>query len=134
MHPIPGRRAQLAAVRPDLRFVELRGNINTRLSKVPDGGAIVMAVAALQILQLTELIAQHLSLAEFVPAPGQGCVAVECRSDDVRTVELLAAVDHHATRQSVELERAFLALGATTTVPLATPPSPASVLSTAVAS
>ena len=114
------RRAQLAAVRPDLRFVELRGNINTRLSKVPDGGAIVMAVAALQILQLTELIAQHLSLAEFVPAPGQGCVAVECRSDDVRTVELLAAVDHHATRRSVELERAFLArLGTGCSLPVA---------------
>ncbi len=77
------RRAQLAQVRPDLRFVELRGNIDTRLSKIPDGGAIVMAVAALQILDLTDRIAQTLPLDDFVPAVGQGCVAVECRSDDV---------------------------------------------------
>ena len=114
------RRAQLTAVRPDLRFVELRGNINTRLTKVPEGGAIVMAVAALQILQLTERIAQHLSLSEFVPAPGQGCVAIECRSEDTTTAGLLAAVDHAATRWSVELERAFLArLGSGCSLPVA---------------
>ena len=76
------RRAQLAQVRPDLTFVELRGNIDTRLSKIPDGGAIVMAVAALQILGLTDRIAEHLSIDDFVPAVGQGCVAVECRVGD----------------------------------------------------
>ena len=70
------------AVRPDLQFVELRGNIHTRLSKLPDGGALVMAVAALQILELTDRIAEALPVDTFVPAPGQGCVAVECRADD----------------------------------------------------
>ena len=54
------RRAQLARIRPDLQFVELRGNIDTRLSKVPDGGAIVMAVAALEILGMTDRIAERL--------------------------------------------------------------------------
>jgi hypothetical protein len=78
------RRAQLARVRPDLRFVELRGNIPTRLTKVPDDGALVMAVAAMEILGLTDRIAQVLDTAQFVPQVGQGCVAVECRDDDPR--------------------------------------------------
>src|SRR5690606_31561990 len=75
------RRAQLGRVRPDLQFSELRGNIDARLSKVPEGGAIVMAVAALEILQMTDRIAEELAVDEFVPAIGQGCVAVECRTD-----------------------------------------------------
>jgi len=114
------RRAQLRAVRPDLQFVELRGNIHTRLSKLPDGGALVMAVAALQILELTERIAQHLPVEAFVPSPGQGCVAVECRTDDMEVAELLAAIDHPTTRTAVELERAFLAeLGTGCSLPVA---------------
>ena len=114
------RRAQLTAVRPDLQFVELRGNIHTRLSKLPEGGALVMAVAALQILELTERIAQHLPVETFVPSPGQGCVAVECRTDDDEVFELLAAIDHPATRAAVELERAFLAeLGTGCSLPVA---------------
>ena len=103
------RRAQLVAVRPDLEFVELRGNIHTRLSRIPAGGAIVMAVAALEILGLTERIAEALPVEVFVPAPGQGCVAVECRADDRITAELLAAIDHPPTRCAVQVERAFLA-------------------------
>ena len=107
------RRAQLAARRPDLDFVELRGNIDTRLSKVPDGGAIVMAVAALEILGLTDRAADVLPVEHFVPAVGQGCVAVECRDDDERTLGVLRAIDHEPTRRAVEIERAHLAeLGA----------------------
>ncbi len=113
------RRAQLTAVRPDLEFVELRGNIHTRLSKLPEGGALVMAVAALQILELTDRIAQHLPVETFVPSPGQGCVAVECRTDDTDVAELLLAIDHPATRAAVELERAFLAeLGSGCSLPV----------------
>jgi hydroxymethylbilane synthase len=113
------RRAQLAAARPDLDFVQLRGNIATRLSKVPDGGAIVMAVAALQVLGLTERIAERLAVAEFVPAVGQGCVAVEARREDGATAELLAAVDDAATRHAVEVERSFLAeLGSGCSLPV----------------
>ena len=113
------RRAQLSRVRPDLRFVELRGNIDTRLTKIPDGGAIVMAAAALQILELTDRIAERLPVDEFVPAVGQGCVAVEARVDDTRTAGLVGAVDHAATRHAVEVERAFLAeLGSGCSLPV----------------
>ena len=113
------RRALLAAARPDLTFAELRGNIHTRLTKVPPGGAIVMAVAALEILGMTEVIAERLPVDVFVPAPGQGCVAVECRSDDADTQHLLAKVDHAPTRAAVEVERAFLArLGTGCSLPL----------------
>jgi hydroxymethylbilane synthase len=103
------RRAQIGRARPDLAFAELRGNIHTRLAKVPDGGAIVMAVAALEILGLTDRIAEVLDPAEFVPAIGQGCVAVECRTGDRRVLEALEAIDHPVTRREVEIERAFLA-------------------------
>jgi hydroxymethylbilane synthase len=114
------RRAQIGAVRPDLCFVELRGNIDTRLTKVPDGGAIVMALAALQILDLTDRADEILPLDAFIPAVGQGCVAVECRRDDEATRLALAAVDHGPTRWAVELERAFLAeLGSGCSLPVA---------------
>lgn len=114
------RRAQLARLRPDLRFVDLRGNIPTRLERIPDGGAIVMAVAALEILGLTDRIAETLDVDVAVPMVGQGCVAAECRADDVATAGVLAAVDHAATRRAVECERAFLAeLGAGCSMPVA---------------
>jgi hydroxymethylbilane synthase len=113
------RRAQLGSVRPDLRFVELRGNIASRLDKVPPDGAIVMAVAALEVLGMTDRIAERLGPAVFVPAVGQGCVAVECRADDSATAEALAAVDDPSTRFDVSVERAYLAeLGAGCTLPL----------------
>jgi hydroxymethylbilane synthase len=113
------RRAQLAERRPDLHVVELRGNILTRLQKVPPGGAIVMAVAALEILDRTAAIAEVLPVEHFVPAPGQGCVAVECREDDPSTIELLGAIDDGPTRAAVELERRFLAeLGSGCSLPV----------------
>src|SRR5690606_31888098 len=94
--------------RRDLEFVELRGNIATRLEKIPPGGAIVMAVAALEVLSMTERIAEVLDPAEFVPAPGQGALAVEHRSDDSAVAEAVALVDHPGTRAAVTVERAFL--------------------------
>lgn len=113
------RRAQLGAVRRDLQFVELRGNILTRLTKVPPGGAIVMAAAALEVLGITDRISDYLPLATFVPSPGQGSVAVECRTDDAATIDLLTAVDHGETRRAVEIERAFLAeLGSGCSLPV----------------
>lgn len=113
------RRAQLRRARPDLEFVELRGNIHTRLGKVPEGGSIVMAVAALEVLGLTENIAEILDPAEFVPAVGQGCVAVECRRRDRRLLEALESIDHSDTRTEVSVERAFLAeLGSGCSLPV----------------
>jgi hydroxymethylbilane synthase len=113
------RRAQLAATRPDLSFIELRGSIETRLGKVPADGAIVMAVAALQILGHERLIDEVLPVEQYVPAVGQGCVAVECRLDDALALQVLAAIDHAATRHAVEVERAFLAtLGSGCSLPV----------------
>ena len=113
------RRAQLAVARPDIHFLELRGNIHTRLGKVPEGGAIVMAAAALDILGLLDQIADYLPPATFVPSPGQGCVAIECRADDDAMVGVLATIDHAASRRAVEIERAFLAeLGSGCSLPV----------------
>jgi hydroxymethylbilane synthase len=113
------RRAQLKVGRPDLHFLELRGNIHTRLGKVPEGGAIVMAAAALQVLDLFSEISDYLPPASFVPSPGQGCVAVECRVDDDEIAMLLATIDHAPTRLAVEVERAFLAeLGSGCSMPV----------------
>ena len=113
------RRRQIGRARPDLRFEELRGNIQTRLTKIPVDGAIVMAVAALEILDLTDRIAEVLDPAEFVPAVGQGCVAVECRTDDDEVAAALAGIDHATTRREVEIERAFLAeLGSGCSLPV----------------
>jgi hydroxymethylbilane synthase len=113
------RRAQLRTLRPDLSFIELRGNIHTRLSKVPDDGAIVMAVAALEVLELTDRIAEAFDVDVMVPSVGQGCVAVECRANDDQTIAALATIDHAASRHAVAAERAFLAeLGSGCSLPL----------------
>ena len=113
------RRAQLGALRPDLRFVELRGNIQTRLTKVPADGAIVMAVAALHILGLADRIAEAIDIDVMVPAVGQGCVAVECLVGDGATTSVVAAIDDAATRHAVMAERAFMAeLGSGCSLPI----------------
>lgn len=122
------RRAQLRRVRPDLEFVELRGNIQTRLSRIPADGSIVMARAALEILGLTDMIAEDLDLDVAVPMVGQGCVAVETRADDAVTGGAVARIDHAVTRRAVEAERAFLAeLGAGCTAPVAAHMTPEGV-------
>jgi hydroxymethylbilane synthase len=113
------RQAQLSWVRPDLQFTQLRGNITTRLERIPAGGSIVMAVAALQVLGMTERIAQRLDPATFVPAVGQGCVAVEVRREDGATAERVRSIDDAATRHGVEVERSYLAeLGSGCSLPL----------------
>jgi len=103
------RRVQLEALRPDLEFVELRGNIASRISKVPDGGAIVVAAVALERLGLEAHRAEVLDPHEFTPQVGQGSLAVECRSDDGETMALLAEIEHHSSRRRLDAERAFLA-------------------------
>jgi hydroxymethylbilane synthase len=109
------RRAQLAHARPDLTFTGLRGNIATRLGKIPAGGAIVMAAAALDRLALWDELAakgighQVLEPDLMLPQVAQGTLAVECRADDAEAVELLAAVDDAVTRRTFDAERAFLA-------------------------
>jgi hydroxymethylbilane synthase len=103
------RRVQLAQLRPDLAFTDLRGNMATRLSKVPEGGAIVVAAVALQRLQLADAISEILPIDDVVPQVGQGAIAVECREEDGPIVRLLESIEHPPTRRCVDAERAFLA-------------------------
>lgn len=102
------RRVQLARLRPDLNFMELRGNMATRLSKIPEGGAIVAAAAALERLGLADRIAERFDVDRLVPQVGQGALAVECRADDLDAQALLAVIEHVPTRRRVEAERGFL--------------------------
>jgi hydroxymethylbilane synthase len=103
------RRAQLANLRPDLTFAELRGNIGTRLTKAADFDAVVMAAAALRRLGMADRITEALDPELVIPQVGQGAIAVECREDDDAVIGRLAAVDHEPTRRAVLAERAFLA-------------------------
>jgi hydroxymethylbilane synthase len=102
------RRAQLAWLRPDLCFAELRGAIATRLGRVPPGGAVVVAVAALERLGLLDRAAEILSTAVMVPQVGQGALGLRCRDNDARTIELLTAIDDALVRRAITAERAFL--------------------------
>jgi hydroxymethylbilane synthase len=112
------RRAQLAAIRPDLRFAELRGNVPTRVERAGDFDAVVVAVAALVRLGLDGRIAEVLETELMLPMVGQGALAVECRADDASTVECLAAIDDLGAHRAVAAERAFLAeLGGGCTMP-----------------
>jgi hydroxymethylbilane synthase len=103
------RRAQLHYLRDDLVFTELRGNIGTRLDKVPVGGAIVVAAAALERLGLIDRAAEIFPVERVCPQVGQGALAVECRADDSSAARMLGAIEHAPTRAAVEAERGFLA-------------------------
>ena len=99
------RRHLIASVRPDLKLVQLRGNIHTRLSKLDAGeyDAIVLAKAGLERMGIDRPMCT-LDKRVFVPAPGQGTIAVECRADDTATRGILKALDHRETRQAVTVE------------------------------
>jgi len=103
------RRAQLAWRRPDLGFVELRGNIATRLSKVPPGGAVVVALAALDRLGLTGRLAEVLPVSTVLPQVGQGAIALRCREGDRRTLAALSLIDDPDAHRCLLAERALLA-------------------------
>lgn len=103
------RRAQLAWLRPDLFFSELRGNIATRLEKAEGFDAIVMAAAALDRLEIEPVVVDRLAPEMMIPQVAQGALAVECRADDEGTRRALAAVEDPTTRRVVDAERAFLA-------------------------
>jgi hydroxymethylbilane synthase len=106
------RRAQLAFLRADLTFGELRGNIGTRLDKAEGFDAIVVAAVALDRLGLSHRVTERLDPAVMLPQVAQGAIAVECRSDDVRALQMLAAIDDPDAHAAVRAERAFLeALG-----------------------
>lgn len=118
----PRREAQLRALRPDLEVRPIRGNVDSRLAKVDAGQyeATVLALAGLRRLGCEERATEVFGVHDFLPAPAQGALAVECRSDDGRTRALLEAVDDPLVRQAVTAERSFLAaLGAGCSFPAA---------------
>jgi hydroxymethylbilane synthase len=104
------RRALLLGRRPDLEVVLLRGNVDTRLRRWQEGtvDALVLAAAGLERLGLEPADACPLDPADFLPAVGQGALALECRVDDARTQALLAAIEDAPTAAAVAAERAFL--------------------------
>ncbi len=116
------RAAQLLYLRPNLRIESLRGNVDTRVRKALDGqyDAIILAGAGLTRLGLDQHVTEWLPLDLMLPAPGQGALAVQCRTDDQMTLDLLAVLEDASTRKAVTAERAFLSgLGGGCAVPVA---------------
>jgi hydroxymethylbilane synthase len=117
----PRRRAQLKALRKDVKAVEFRGNVDTRLRKLAEGQveAILLAAAGLDRLGKTDWVRERLDPRDFCPAAGQGALAIETRKDDAATMEAVAFLDHSDTRFAVTAERAALAaLGGGCQVPI----------------
>jgi hydroxymethylbilane synthase len=115
------RRAQLAYLRPDLVFTDLRGNMARRVAAGEDGStsAVVVAVAAMERLGWEGRLSDVLDPMDLLPQAGQGAIAVQCRADDDVTRRLLAAIDHEPSHRAVRAERAVLAaLGGSCTVPV----------------
>jgi len=116
------RRAQIVAFRNDLNIVELRGNLDTRLRKLADGqyDAIIVACAGLNRLGQSSAISARLSKDICLPAVGQGALALETRSDDSATNEILASIHDPDAGDCIAAERALLAaLGGGCSVPIA---------------
>jgi hydroxymethylbilane synthase len=107
----PRRRAQLLFLRPDLEVVTLRGNVETRLNHVLEGqlDAVVLAWAGVRRLGLEQHVTQRLGPPTFLPAVGQGALAIECRREDAAVLSLLGPLDDPASRRAVRAERAALA-------------------------
>jgi hydroxymethylbilane synthase len=116
------RQTQLRALRADLVYVAMRGNLDTRLRKLERGDceALVLAAAGVHRLRLGERVTAYFSFDQMCPAAGQGALAVEIRGDDGRVRKAVAPLDHPATHQAVRAERALLRrLGGGCQVPIA---------------
>ena len=114
------RAAQLLRLRPDVKIVPLRGNVETRLKKVETGeiDATLLAAAGLKRLEITA--GNAIPTEVLLPAPGQAVIGIECRTNDTRTQSVLTTVNNQITYDCVMAERAFTrALGATCASPVA---------------
>lgn len=107
----PRRQAQLRDRYPDLVATDIKGNVDTRIDKMRRGevDALVLAAAGLIRLGRATPVGLPLDPGEFVPAPGQGCLALEAREGDARVAAALAHIDHPPSRRALAAERAFLA-------------------------
>lgn len=116
------RQSQLLALRPDLQVKVLRGNVGTRLDKLTAGefDAIILAAAGLIRLKKTGRISEYLETSCFLPAPGQGALGIECRSDDEQSKGYISKLTHRDTYYCVLAERALSReLGGSCQVPIA---------------
>jgi hydroxymethylbilane synthase len=106
------RRAQLLAGFPGMGVTEIRGNVDTRLRKLAEGevDGLVLAAAGLARLGLDPPHARRLRVEEMVPAPGQGCLAVQVREEDRTTRAVISVLDHLASRRAFEAERTLVQL------------------------
>ncbi len=105
------RRIQISNIRPDASFIELRGNIDTRLKKLDEGqcDAIVLAAAGLNRLGVEYKPEFQLSEDECLPAIGQGAIVIECRSNDKVSKAIARSINHRETRIAVSIERHIMA-------------------------
>ena len=114
------RAAQLLRLRPDLKIVPLRGNVETRLSKVESGEIDATLLAAAGLKRLDIAAGTAIPTEVLLPSPGQAVIGVECRTNDTRTQSVLTSVNNQITYSCVMAERAFTrALGATCSSPVA---------------
>ena len=114
------RRSHLSHLRPDLKFQELRGNIETRLLRVDDVDAILVAKAALDRLGLNPEQMDVLPVSILLPQVGQGALAIECRNEDFEVIQMLNEIEDQKVRSLVDTERAFLAeIGSGCSLPVA---------------
>lgn len=106
----PRRLLQCAMQYPEVDFVEIRGNVETRLQKMQDGlcDATYLAAAGLNRLGLELSNGNMLAVEDFIPAIGQGALAIECRTDDEETQKIVAKINHQPTELAVKAERAFM--------------------------
>lgn len=104
------RKAQVLAIRPDVKAAEIRGNVDTRIKKLESGQyrAIIMAIAGLKRLEATGYIKQIFSEDEIMPAVGQGAIAIEAKANDAATKEILNKINDSKTLTEVKAERALM--------------------------
>jgi hydroxymethylbilane synthase len=115
------RQSQVFRWRPDVLVKDVRGNVDTRLRKLADGevDALILAAAGLLRLRVVPEHAQPMSISEMVPAPGQGCLAVQSRTGDEATISAVAPLDHAPSRDALTAERTLMrALGGGCALPL----------------
>jgi hydroxymethylbilane synthase len=104
------RAVQLARARPDLKVKPIRGNVETRVKKVIAGeyDAIVLAEAGLGRIGMKDVIVERFGVRDFVPAPGQGAIAIVCRRDDKKTMAMLRRIEDPKSRAEISAERALI--------------------------
>ena len=104
------REFQLKRIRDDLNYKLIRGNVDTRINKLKENlyDAIILSYAGIESLNLSKNISQIFSISEIIPSAGQGVVALQCRKNDIKLIELLNKINHSLTHKCVQAERSVL--------------------------